>query len=218
MRSSPSPPLLLALAPAAARRRSVSMGGSLGSNALLVIDGKPRNVAVGATVDGVQLVSVSRATTRSSRSTASASRCSSAARQVNLGGAAERRRAASRSCSPRDSGGHFVTSGTINGQHACASWSTPAPPRRDEPGRRRAHRPRLQERPARLTPAPPTASSPVYRVDARRRCASATSQVYNVDGVGAAGADAASSCSATASSTRFQMQRENDRLTLDKRN
>src|SRR5450759_424965 len=39
--------------------QSVSMGGSLGSNALLLIDGKPRNVAVGATVDGVRLVSVS---------------------------------------------------------------------------------------------------------------------------------------------------------------
>ena len=34
------------------------MGGSLGSNALLVIDGKPRNVAVGATVEGIRLVSV----------------------------------------------------------------------------------------------------------------------------------------------------------------
>ena len=34
------------------------MGGSLGSNALLVIDGKPRSVAVGATVEGVRLVSV----------------------------------------------------------------------------------------------------------------------------------------------------------------
>ena len=41
-----------------AAAQAVSMAGSLGSNALLVIDGKPRNVAIGATVDGIRLVSV----------------------------------------------------------------------------------------------------------------------------------------------------------------
>jgi hypothetical protein len=49
--------ILLACA-GAASAQTVSMGGSLGSNALLVIDGKPKTVAVGATVDGVRLLSV----------------------------------------------------------------------------------------------------------------------------------------------------------------
>jgi aspartyl protease family protein len=44
---------------ATASAQTVSMGGSLGNNALLVIDGKPKTVAVGATVDGVRLVNVS---------------------------------------------------------------------------------------------------------------------------------------------------------------
>ena len=48
-----------ALCAGAACAQTVSMGGSLGNNALLLIDGKPRNVAVGATVEGVRLVSVS---------------------------------------------------------------------------------------------------------------------------------------------------------------
>ena len=47
------------LAAAAAQAQSVSMAGSLGTRALLVIDGKPRQVAVGTTVEGVKLVSVS---------------------------------------------------------------------------------------------------------------------------------------------------------------
>ena len=42
----------------AAAAQNVSMGGSLGNNALLVIDGKPRTVAVGATVEGIKLLSV----------------------------------------------------------------------------------------------------------------------------------------------------------------
>src|SRR5437764_4781736 len=50
---------IVLLGSVAATAQTVSMGGSLGSNALLVIDGKPKNVAVGATVDGVRLVSVS---------------------------------------------------------------------------------------------------------------------------------------------------------------
>ena len=49
---------LLVATVAGASAQSVSMGGSFGHNALLVIDGKARTVAVGATVEGVHLVSV----------------------------------------------------------------------------------------------------------------------------------------------------------------
>src|SRR6185369_5381912 len=51
--------LVAAICVGGASAQTVSMGGSLGNNALLVIDGKARTVAVGATVDGVRLVSVS---------------------------------------------------------------------------------------------------------------------------------------------------------------
>lgn len=46
----------LSAAPLAAQ--TVALTGSLGSKALLVIDGTPRTVAVGATADGVRLVSL----------------------------------------------------------------------------------------------------------------------------------------------------------------
>ena len=90
------------------------MGGSLGNNALLLIDGKPRNVAVGATVEGVRLVSVTgneavvdvkgkRVTLRLGEA------------QVNIGGrqsdAGGRQIVLS-----AESGGHFFSSGTINGK------------------------------------------------------------------------------------------------------
>jgi aspartyl protease family protein len=42
----------------AASAQTVSLGGSLGSHALLVVDGKARNLAVGDSVDGVRLLSV----------------------------------------------------------------------------------------------------------------------------------------------------------------
>jgi len=51
--------LFLSCVALSAAAQSVSMGGSLGSRALLVIDGKAKQLAVGSTVDGVRLVSVS---------------------------------------------------------------------------------------------------------------------------------------------------------------
>ena len=47
---------LLTAAPAFAQ--TVSMSGSLGDKALLMIDGVPRTLTIGATVQGVKLVGV----------------------------------------------------------------------------------------------------------------------------------------------------------------
>ncbi len=44
---------------AAASAQTVSLSGSLGSKALLMIDGQPRTLAVGSTLQGVKLVAVS---------------------------------------------------------------------------------------------------------------------------------------------------------------
>ena len=47
---------LMVMLPALAAAQSVSMSGSLGDKALLLIDGTPRTVAVGATVSGVKVI------------------------------------------------------------------------------------------------------------------------------------------------------------------
>ena len=94
--------------------QTVSMSGSLGSNALLVIDGKPRNVAVGATVQGVRLLSVTggdaMVEVQGKRFTL---RLGDA--QVNLGGKASEG-GGKRIVLTAQGGGHFNTAGTINGK------------------------------------------------------------------------------------------------------
>ena len=107
-------PALALLLSSPAFAQSVAMSGSLGDKALLVIDGTPRTVATGATVQGVKLVSVSGSDAvvevKGKRVT-----LAMGGAQVNLGG------------TPSDgggtqivltagSGGHFFTSGTINGK------------------------------------------------------------------------------------------------------
>jgi len=101
---------------AAASAQTVSMGGSLGNNALLVIDGKARTVAVGATVDGVRLVSVSAndavVEVKGKRFTV---RLGDA--HVNLGGKASEG-GGKQIVLTAQSGGHFFANGTINGKTA----------------------------------------------------------------------------------------------------
>jgi len=107
---------LLAAAAAATSAQTVSMGGSLGNNALLVIDGKARTVAVGATVEGVRLVSVTSndavVEVKGKRFTVHIGDA-----QVNLGGKASEG-SGKQIVLTAQSGGHFVTSGTINGKTA----------------------------------------------------------------------------------------------------
>lgn len=104
--------LLLATAAAA---QTVSMGGSLGSNALLVINGKPRNVAVGATVEGVKLVSVTGqgavVEVEGKRLTLQLGGA-----QVNLGGKSSGSDSGGQIVLTSESGGHFFANGTINGK------------------------------------------------------------------------------------------------------
>ena len=103
-----------ALCAGAAFAQTVSMGGSLGNNALLLIDGKPRNVAVGATVEGVRLVSVTGneavVDVKGKRVTL---RLGDA--QVNLGGR-QSDGGGRQIVLSAESGGHFFSSGTINGK------------------------------------------------------------------------------------------------------
>ena len=103
---------LLAALPAFAQ--SVSMSGSLGDKALLVIDGVPRTVASGATVQGVKLVSVTGSDAvvevKGKRIT-----LAMGGAQVNLGSASSGA-GGTQIVLTADTGGHFLTSGSINGK------------------------------------------------------------------------------------------------------
>ncbi len=104
----------LVLLAGAASAQTVSMSGRLGDKALLMIDGRPRTVAVGSTVQGVKLLSV----------TADAAVVELAGQrvtvpmggaQVNLGGVASEG-GGSRIVLAAGPGGHFTTQGSINGR------------------------------------------------------------------------------------------------------
>lgn len=105
---------MLAWMPALAAAQSVSMSGSLGDKALLVIDGAPRTVAAGSTVAGVKVIRVSGSETvvevGGKRQTLQLGGA-----QVNLGGAASAG-GGTQIVLAAGSGGHFVTQGSINGR------------------------------------------------------------------------------------------------------
>lgn len=105
---------LAALACGAAAAQSVSMSGSLGDKALLIIDGRPHTVVAGQTVKGVRVVSVTGSATvvetGGQRLTLPLG-----GTQVNLG-AAGTPGGGSRITIAAGSGGHFVTGGRINGR------------------------------------------------------------------------------------------------------
>ena len=106
--------LLAAFVAASSWAQAVSMSGSLGDKALLVIDGVPRTVAAGATVQGVKLVSVTGSDAvvevKGKRVT-----LGMGGAQVNLGGTATEG-AGSQIVLTADSRGHFFTGGSVNGK------------------------------------------------------------------------------------------------------
>ncbi|MBX3618730.1 MAG: TIGR02281 family clan AA aspartic protease [Rhizobacter sp.] len=108
----------LLVAGAAAGAQTVSMSGRLGNKALLMIDGSPRTLAVGGSVQGVKLVSV---TADASVVELGGKRFSVplGGAQVNLGGGGgggASEGGGSRIVLTAGPGGHFVTGGAINGR------------------------------------------------------------------------------------------------------
>jgi len=98
---------------AAAHAQTVSMSGSLGDKALLVIDGTPRTVAAGSTVQGVKLIRVSN--NEALVEIAGQRRTLALGGQVNIG-VADSPGGGTTIVLSADSGGHFWTTGTINGK------------------------------------------------------------------------------------------------------
>ena len=103
--------LLVALA-SAAQAQSVAFSGMLGDRALLVIDGQPRSVAVGASAQGVKLVRLDGNTAQVD--------VNGKTQTLRLGGGAQVAGSAivgngSRIVLPAGPGGHFTGIATING-------------------------------------------------------------------------------------------------------
>lgn len=106
--------LSLLLAAAAATAQSVAYNGRLGDKAVLVVDGVPRTLAVGASVGKVRLVGVDAEAAVVEIDGRRATLPLGAA-QANLGGA-DSPGGGTRIVLTADGAGHFVTPGTINGR------------------------------------------------------------------------------------------------------
>jgi aspartyl protease family protein len=212
MRLAPIVALLVSMAAATASAQSVSMGGSLGHNALLVIDGKPRNVAVGATVAGVKLVSVS-ANDAVVEVGGKRVALQLGGAQVNLGGK-QSEGSGKQIVLTADGAGHFFTAGTINGKavrFVVDTGATTVALSQDEADRLGLDYKSGQRGLTRTA----NGVAPFYRV-ALASLRIGDVQVYNVD---ATVSPAAMPFILLGNSylTRFQMKRENDVMTLDLR-
>ena len=193
--------VLALLCASGAMAQTVSMGGSLGSNALLVIDGKPRSVAVGATVEGIRLVSVTgNDAVVEIKGKRVLLRLGDA--QVNLGGKAS------------EGGGHFHANGAINGQSVRFMVDTGATMVAMD--KYEAERLGVDYKNGRRgITRTANGDMPVYATKlASVRIGDVL--VYNVDAV-VSPAPMPYILLGNSFLTRFQMKRENDKLTLDRR-
>ena len=203
---------LIALASPSALAQSVSLSGSLGDKALLVIDGKPRTVATGATVQGVKLVSVSSSAALVEVGGQRVTLAIGGA-QVNLGGSPGSGSGAQIVMSA-GSGGHFSTAGSINGKSVQFLVDTGAT--LVAMGQGDAERIGLDYKKGQRGMAN-TANGqvPVYKVSLNVVRVGDV-DVYNVDAV-VMPATMEHVLLGNSFLSRFQMKRENDKMTLDKR-
>ena len=203
---------LLALACAGAAAQSVTMSGSMGDKALLIIDGTPRTVAVGATSQGVKVISVS----------ANDAVVELAGKRVplQLGGApVNLGREASDGTGSQivltaGLGGHFTTLGSINGKavqfvvDTGASMVTLSQADAERIGLNYRNGQRGMAQTANgVVPVVKTSLGVVRIGDV---------QVYNVEAM-IIPAQMNTVLLGNSFLTRFQMKRENDRMTLDRR-
>jgi aspartyl protease family protein len=192
--------------------QTVSMSGSLGDKALLLIDGKPRTVAVGSTVQGVKLLGVTGSDAvveiGGKRVTLSLGGA-----QANLGGGGSDG-TGSQIVMTAGLGGHFTAGGSINGKAVNFLVDTGATS--VSLSESVAERIGLDYRKAQRGMAS-TANGPVV-VHAMSLSVVRIGdvQVYNVDAV-IVPAPMEQVLLGNSFLTRFQMKRENDKLTLERR-
>ena len=201
-----------ALCATAACAQAVSLSGSLGDKALLMINGTPRTVAVGSTVQGVKLISMAGGE--------AIVEVGGERQQLRLGGvqvslgAAPVEGGGSRIVLPAGPGGHFFTQGSINGKAVVfivdtgATSVTIAQSEADSIGLKYRDGQRVMMSTANGT-------VPAYRITLNSVRVGDV-QVYNVDAI-VAPASMAQVLLGNSFLTRFQMKRDNDTMTLDKK-
>jgi aspartyl protease family protein len=192
--------------------QTVSLSGSLGDKALLVIDGTPRTVAAGSTVNGVKLLSVSGGDAVVEVHGKGVKLALGGA-QVNLGGKPTEG-SGSQIVLTAGSGGHFFANGSINGKAVRFVVDTGAT--YVSMGAAEAERLGIDfRRGERGMTQTANGTMPAYKVMlASVRIGDV--QVYNVEAlVGQSGMDQI--LLGNSFLTRFQMKRENDLMTLNRR-
>jgi len=202
-----------ALFAAAASAQTVSMSGALGDNkALLMINGAPRTVAVGSTVQGVKLISLSGGE--------AVVEVGGERQQLRLGGvqvslgAAPVEGGGSRIVLPAGPGGHFFTQGSINGKAVVfvvdtgATSVTISQSEADAIGLKYRDGQRVM-----MSTANGTVSAYRLTLNSVRI---GDVQVFNVDAI-VAPASMSQVLLGNSFLTRFQMKRDNDTMTLDKK-
>jgi len=203
----------LLLAVPAGWAQTVSLGGTFGDKALLVIDGAPRTLSVGTKVNDVRLVSVQGADAIVEINGKRATLTLGSA-QVNLGGSAPAESRTGQIVLTADGAGHFFTNGTINGRtvrfvvDTGATLVSISESLADRIGLKYADAPRGLVSTA-------NGSVVVHRVslDAVRI---GDVQIYNVDAV-VMPAMMETVLLGNSYLSRFTMKREADRMTLDRR-
>jgi len=194
--------------------QSVALGGSMGDKALLVINGTPRMVAVGATVQGVKLVSIG------SGGGEAAIEIDGRRKVLQMGGApASLGGAASEGTGSQivltaGPGGHFFAGGSINGRAVQFMVDTGATS--VAMGQAEADRIGLKYKSGQQgLVRTANGAVPVRRVslDVIRI---GDVQVYNVDAV-VLPEQMDAVLLGNSFLTRFQMRRDNDRMTLERR-
>jgi aspartyl protease family protein len=201
-----------ASAPAQPAARRITFNGAMGDKALLVIDGQPRTLALGASHQGVKLLGLPggdadvlvdgrRLLLRIG------------AEQVSLGDA-PRAGAGSQIVLTADLGGHFFADGRINGRSVRFMVDTGAS--MVSMGQADAERLGLDHRKGRRGMVQ-TANGPVPATQVMLpNVRIGDVDIYNVDALVLPSA-MPHVLLGNSYLTRFQMRRENDRLTLDKR-
>jgi aspartyl protease family protein len=206
------PPVVAALGCGLALAQSVSLSGSFGDKALLIIDGNPRTVATGATVLGVKLISVAGGEAQVEvAGKRLALRLGGV--QVNLSGAAAPA-GGEQIVLTAASGGHFFSDGSINGKAVRFLVDTGAT--NISMSQAEAERIGLKFRDGqRALSNTANGLIPVHRVSLNVVRVGDV-QIYNVDAT-VVPSQMDHVLLGNSFLTRFQMKRENDTLTLDKR-
>lgn len=194
--------------------QSVSMTGSMGSKALLVVNGSaPKAVAAGDTFQGVKVISVGAGEAvievAGKRQTVSMGGA-----PVNFKGSAGGNGGASQIILTAGDNGHFFTSGSINGSSAQFVVDTGASV--VAIGRNDAERMGIKlagARPVQMGTANGTASGYLITLNSIRV---QDVEIYNVEAV-VMPMPMPNVLLGNSFLTRFQMKRDNDKLTLDRR-